>query len=125
MNIPVTQRSARVGNISVMQSESGLSMVHILTLSPDLCPVSHNPISGSIRITYTTTGLVAEVVTLLSLLRAVERDSRSVEEIPSKVASTLVTALGVPVRCTLSATINPGPQAIEVKCEVLPRHAHA
>ena len=107
-----------------MQAGAGLAIVHVLHLTPNLCPASRNPITGSIRVTYTTAGLVAEVVTLLALLRTVERASRSVEEIPARVAEVLSTALGVPVRCTLVASIHPGPQSIEVTCEVLPRHAH-
>ena len=124
MTIPITIRSLPMGAIHAMQSAGVGEVAHTLPITPSLCPRSHNPLpGGTLRLAYKPAGLVAEVVSLLAMLHEVERASRSVEEIPVRVASAVSMALGVAVSYRLHVTIDPGPQVMEVSGVVLPRDA--
>jgi len=124
MTIPITLRALPMGALHAMRSAGVGEIVHTLPITPRLCPRSHNPLpGGTLRLAYRPSGLVAEVVSLLAMLRAIEGASRSVEEIPVRVASAVSMALGVAVSYRLDVMVDPGPQRMEVSGAVLPRDA--
>ncbi len=120
-DIPVTRRATTVGPVSIIQAAPGLSMRHTLPLTVGACPVSANPLSGRVSVSYVSAGPVLEVVALLALLRDVERTAGAVEPIASDLAAQCSRALGVPVTVHLCADVMPGPQALEVTCAAVPR----
>jgi hypothetical protein len=123
-DVPVTVRAVPMGALHAMQSAGVGELAHTLPITPRLCPRSGNPLpGGTLRLTYRPAGLVAEVVSLLALLHEVERQSRSVEEIPVRVATAVSVALGVAVSYQLDVTVDPGPQRMEVRGAILPRNA--
>jgi NADPH-dependent 7-cyano-7-deazaguanine reductase QueF len=96
-------------------------MRHTLPLTVGACPVSGNPLSGRVSVSYASAGPVLEVVALLALLRDVERTAGAVEPIASELATRCSRALGVPVAVSLRVDVMPGPQTLEVTCAAVPR----
>lgn len=129
MTIPVTRMAARTAGrriLTVPAHRSG-RIRHILPAPAGACPISGNPLSGSVTLAYRPAGVALEVVSLAAALAwATGRNEgapRSVEELAAWLAEEACAVLGVPVAVRLDLTVNPGPQRLVVDHAILPRHA--
>lgn len=111
--IPVTLTAVSRGRLSVMPQTGEVNVEHELTLPAELCPRSKNPISGTLKLRYTSDE-VLEVVTLERAFVAVQKEARSLESIGRILADWCHRALGVPVTWEVDAMIRPGPQKLRV-----------
>ena len=97
------------------------SVSHALPVPAGACPVSRNPIGGTLEVSYRPASVVAEVVSLHQLLSYATTEhpegARSMEGLACWIRREVALALGVPVAVRLTLTIMPGPQVYEVRCE--------
>lgn len=117
--IPVTSRSSSAGGCLRSVPSHGVSeVVHVLTVPPGACPVSGNPINGTLTLRYQPAGVVIEVVTLHAALAwacsAAPGAPRSVEALAAWAAKEASTTVGVPVVATLDLIVRPGRQRLAV-----------
>ena len=126
MSIPVTGMASGLERMKVVPSHGSSRIRHILPMPVGACPVSRNPISGTVAIAYRPPGMALEVVSLADALAwATGRNEgapRSVEELAAWLAREACASLGAPVAVRLDLIINPGPQRIVVEHAVLPRN---
>jgi hypothetical protein len=119
--IPVTRRSASVDAslLRTLPAEGVARVEHVLRVPRGACPVSGNPLSGSLTISYDPAGLVLEVVSLDHALRwacsGAPGAPRSAEALAAWAATTARPAVGVPVRVRLDLTLRPGGQRLVVE----------
>ena len=117
--IPVTSRSSFAGGcLRSVPSHGASEVVHVLAVPPGACPVSGNPLSGTLTLRYQPAAVVIEVVTLHEALglacSAAPGAPRSVEALASWAAKEASTAVGVPVIATLDLIVRPGRQRLTV-----------
>lgn len=117
--VPVTVRSRPAGALlRTVESFGVASVVHELRAPRGACPVSGNPLSGTVRISYAPVGCVLEVVALLDALAwaasGADGAPRSVEAMAHRLAAECGAAVGVPVVVVLDLVIRPGRQRLVV-----------
>jgi hypothetical protein len=123
--IPVTRRARPSGaRLCVVPSHGAAHIEHVLTVSRGACPVSGNPLGGTLSIAYTPSGEALEVVSVhASLAWACAGGPgapRSVEELASWVAREAAAAVRAPVVVTLDLLVRPGRQRLRVRAEASP-----
>jgi hypothetical protein len=105
-------------------SHGAAHIEHVLTVSRGACPVSGNPLGGTLSIAYTPSGEALEVVSVhASLAWACAGGPgapRSVEELASWVAREAAAAVRAPVVVTLDLLVRPGRQRLRVRAEASP-----
>jgi hypothetical protein len=119
--VPVTLRSRTAGSagLRVVGAHDVSRIEHILRVPRGACPVSRNPLGGTLTLTYSPAGAALEVVSLHGALawacsgRA--GAPRSAEELAAWAARESANALGVPVTVTLDLTLRPGRQRLCVQ----------
>ncbi len=121
--VPVTTRSRPTGAILRTVDATGTAEVlHTLHVPRGACPVSGNPLSGTITVSYHPIFCSLEAVSLHdALLWACSRAPtapRSVESLATWMAGEAARAVGVPVVVDLDLIIRPGHQRLRVvaKC---------
>lgn len=127
MTIPVTTTATSTPGrrLQTVPAHGATRIRHALPAPAGACPVSHNPLSGTVTISYRPAGAALEVVSLANALAwASGRNDgapRSVEQLAAWLAEEARAVLGVPVAVRLDLIINPGPQRIVVDHAVLSR----
>lgn len=121
--VPVTLRSRGAGaaGLRVVAAHNVSHIEHILRVPRGACPVSRNPLSGTLSISYQPTGVSLEVVSLHDAIAWACNGGpgapRSAEELALWVARTCCDALGVPVSVGLRLILRPGYQVLSVNAE--------
>lgn len=121
----VTRRATRTyggAHIFVVPA-TGIALVrHTLPAPRGACPVSRNPVGGTVQISYVPKDTSLEVVSLQSALGwACARNPgapQSVEQLARWLATEANLALGVQVRVVVDLQVRPGPQQLLVECVV-------
>lgn len=108
--------------LHVMESAKGLSVVHRMLVPSGACPVSGNPIAGVAFVSYTTSALVVEIVSLREAVvwaatSRAESAPRNIEALAGWIHDQTRRAVRVPTRVALHLLIRPGPQVYSVTCE--------
>lgn len=118
--IPITTRSIRADGCRVagVPAHGARVVTHELPVRPGACPVSRNPLRGTLRICYAPAGLVAEVVTLFDAWAWAQSGAdaapKSAEQLAAWIGSEVATAVEVRVRAELDIVVNPGEQRLLV-----------
>jgi hypothetical protein len=126
LRVPLTRRSAAVADshLRVVSSYGAARVEHVLHVPRGACPVSGNPLSGTLSIAYTPTAQVLEVVSLFNALQwacsGTAGAPRSVEELAAWFARQCASAVGAPVIVALDLVVRPGRQALRVRSEAQP-----
>ena len=119
----ITRRAVQPAGcrLHVLPALGASRVVHVLSVPRGACPVSRNPLGGSVRITYRPRDVVAEIVSLDQLVKHGARvnpgQARSVEGLGAWLHGELVRALGVEAELVLTVEVMPGPQSYEVRFE--------
>ncbi len=122
--VPMTRRSTAAGeHLRVVQAFDAGRVEHVLAVPKGACPVSGNPLSGTLSLTYAPksgpSGGVLEAVSLYDTLNwacsGVPGAPRSVEELARFMARAASAALDVPVEARLDLVIRPGSQRLIVR----------
>lgn len=108
----VTKRAFGDHAVKLIEVPAGGRVTHQLRVPPGLCPVSHNPLEGSLWVSYPCLGQVLEVVTLQLEWEAVLTASRSAEGLLHGLRGRLPPLEGMQLRLRL--VLSPGPQVLEV-----------
>jgi hypothetical protein len=120
--IPITSQAVAIPGtrIRLVPSHGARHVTHELPMPVAACPVSRNPLSGTVRVEYSRALGALEVVSLHDALAwACSGDPdapRSVESLADWLARECRIAVGVPVTVTLDLVVNPGPQRLVVRC---------
>lgn len=119
--VPVTARSRPAGAFLRTVDGAGISeVVHVLQVPRGACPVSGNPLSGTLTLTYTPAGRTIEVVSLFDAIAwacsGAPGAPRSVEELATWAAAESSAAVGGPVTLTADLLLRPGQQRLVVRC---------
>lgn len=117
--IPITVRSRPAGALLHTVASFGVgNVVHELPAPRGACPVSGNPLSGTVRISYDPADRTLEVVALLDTLRwaasGADGAPRSVEAMAVWLAKESAGAVGVRVAVVLDFIVRPGRQRLIV-----------
>jgi hypothetical protein len=121
LRVPVTLRSRVAGSagLRVVAAHHVSRIDHVLRVPRGACPVSRNPIGGTLAISYMPAGSALEVVSLHNALvwacSGGAGAPRSAEELSAWAARESAKALGVPVTVTLDLTLRPGRQRLCVQ----------
>ena len=115
--IPISRRAILPEgcHVHVMPSGGVLDVEHRLSAPVGSCPVSGNPISGTVIVQYEPAAYVAEAVSLHQLVTAAPARTRSVEGLCVHLATELARALSCVVTVELDLLIQPGPQVYRVR----------
>lgn len=119
LRVPVTRRSAPAGVLLRTVDAHGVAEVaHVLSVPPGACPVSGNPLSGTLTLRYQPGAVVVEVVTLHAALAwacsGAPGAPRSVEALAGWAAREVSGAVGVPVVAVVDLVVRPGRQRLTV-----------
>jgi hypothetical protein len=121
LRVPVTLRSRAAGSagLRVVVAHHVTRIDHVLRVPHGACPVSRNPIGGTLTLGYVPAGSALEVVSLHAALAwacsGQPGAPRSAEELAAWAARESAKALGVPVVATLDLTLRPGRQRLCVQ----------
>lgn len=118
-SIPVTSRSSFAGErLRTVPAHGAAELTHVLTVPRGACPVSGNPLSGTLTLRYQPGAVVIEVVTLHAALAwacsAAPGAPRSVEALATWAAKEASMAVGVPVVAIVDLIVRPGRQRLAV-----------
>lgn len=119
LRVPVTRRATTATpHLSTVDAHGVSTVRHVLRVPPGACPVSGNPLSGTISIEYAPSGKAIEVVTLHDALlwacSGVGAAPRSVEELAAWMAGQASAAVGCPCVVVLDLLVRPGRQRLVV-----------
>ena len=112
--IPISNRARLSGLLYVFDLPGVVEIGHVLDIPSGMCPVSGNPICGTIELRYRA-AVAVEVVSLHQLVQQARHASpKTFEGWCAYVAQVVASAAGVPVEYSASAKVNPGPQTLRV-----------
>lgn len=119
----VTVRAAFIeeGGIGRLPAHGASRIQHVLPFPVAACPVSRNPVEGTVTVTYMPrAGHVLEVVSLMERLQRLcapaPGNPQSVEEVARALANICARTAEVRVRVHVDVTVLPGPQQLRVTC---------
>jgi len=124
--VPITRRSGAVdGSLLRLVDAAGATRIeHVLTVPRGACPVSRNPLGGTLTLSYEPAGRALEVVSLHDALAwacgPAKGSPTSAEGLALWAAKTAAAALGVPVTARLVLLLRPGNQTLTVESEGRP-----
>lgn len=122
--IPVTTRARFVGRLAVVPAPGIRAVVHTVRIPRGACPVSGNPLSGTLTLQYTPSGYTIEVVSLAAAMRWACSGSasapRSVEDLAAWAAREAAVAVGVRVVAVVDVVVRPGRQRLRVEAACSP-----
>jgi len=112
--IPISSRARKAGRLHVFDLDVETHVRHCVAIPGGMCPISRNPIRGTLDVQYTA--LVAlEVVSLHALVeQAQDNGPKTFEAWAAHVARTIAAAVEAPVSYTATAIVHPGEQMLEV-----------
>lgn len=112
--IPISNRARLSGLLYVFDLPGVVEIGHVLDIPSGMCPMSGNPVSGTIGLSYSA-DVAVEVVSLHQLVQQAQHESpKTFEGWCAYVAGAVASAVGVPVEYSASAKVNPGPQTLRV-----------
>ena len=117
----ISRRAVATGEVGlhVLSAMGAASVEHVLNMPRGACPVSKNPVSGTIRIAYQPTQVVIELVSLHRVVEHAARhnpdEARSVEGLARWLHRQLEAAVDVPVVVELDVVVMPGRQRYRVR----------
>lgn len=108
--------------VHVMDARPNLRIRHVMLVPAGACPVSGNPITGLAVVTYTTSALVVEIVSLRKALiwattSREEGTPKNIEALAEWLHMQVSSAVRAPVQVSLYLLIRPGPQVYSVTRE--------
>lgn len=121
MGSKITVRAYRTGESMVLAlpAYGARHVEHILQFPIGACPVSRNPLSGDITVSYDPDTHVAEVASLFDAVAwacsNVAGTPSSVEEFASWLRAEVRSAVVVDVSVVVSVVVNPGGQRLVVR----------
>jgi len=112
--IPISNRARPRGLLYVFDLPDVVTIGHVLDIPSGMCPMSGNPLRGTIELEYAAP-VAVEVVSLHQLVQQAQHESpKTFEGWCAYVANAVASAVRVPVRYSATAQVNPGPQTLRV-----------